>query len=202
VPKQAVTAAADNKNRTNDLGMEFVWIPGMSGGGGFIGKYEVTQKQFRAVTGNLPSEQIAQGDDLPVANLTLAQAKDFCDRLSKKDGKHYAVPSKEDWLAAAGLSPEQQASAWAVLLDKGMLQKEVTSYKITPLSQPARVGSRGSQTNGLSDMFGNVREWVTSNESAGFSYDTEGVGQRKLLFVTGDKWNSITGFRCLLRDGN
>ena len=167
-----------------------------------MGKSEVTQKQFRAVTGSLPPDQPAQDDDLPVANVTIAQAKDFCDRLSKKDGKRYSLPSKEDWLAAAGLAQDQVKDAWALLLEKGVLQKEVTSYQVKPLSQPARVGSRGAQTNGLNDLFGNVREWVTSNESAGFSYDTEGVGQRKELFVTGEALRSITGFRCVLRDSD
>ena len=202
-PSKATASGTDKKNRTNELGMEFVWITGVSGGGGFMGKCEVTQKQFHTVTGTLPADQAAEGDDLPVANATIAQAKDFCERLSK-NGKHYTLPSKADWLAAAGLSPEQENDAWKLLSDKGMLDHEVTSFNLKPaLKQPARVGSRGTQTNGLSDLFGNVREWVTTPDgSAGFSFDTEGIGQRKALFVTGEALKSITGFRCVLRDGD
>lgn len=182
--------------------MEFVWIAKLSGGGAFLGKNEVTQKQFRMVVGNLPPDQAVDGDDFPVANVSPAQAKDFCDRLSKRYGKRYSLPSREDWLAAAGLSPEQEKDAWVLVRDKGLLEQEVTSFRITPLKQPAPVGSRGAQANGLSDLFGNVREWVASNESAGFSFDTEGFGERKALFVVGDKWKSITGFRCILRDSD
>jgi formylglycine-generating enzyme required for sulfatase activity len=200
-PSRTVAGAA-KRSLTNELGMEFLWILNLPGGGAFLGKYEVTQKQFRAVTGNIPPEQAAQGDDLPVANVSLAQAKDFCDRLSKKEGKRYALPSREEWVAAAGILPEQEKEAWLLVRDKGLLEHEITSYKITPLKQPGPVGSRGTQANGLGDLFGNVREWVLSNESAGFSFDTEGYGERKALFVSGDKWRTITGFRCILRESN
>jgi formylglycine-generating enzyme required for sulfatase activity len=195
-------AGSAKKNRINELGMEFLWISKLPGGGAYFGKYEVTQKQFRAVMGNLPPEQAAQGDDLPVANVSIAEAKDFCDRLGKKEGKRYTLPSREEWLAVAGILPEQEKDAWTLVRDKGLLEHEVTSYKVTPLKQPAPVGSRGTQASGLGDLFGNVREWVSSNESAGFSFDTEGYGERKALFVTGDKWKTITGFRCILRDSD
>ena len=75
-----------------------------------MSKCEVTQKQFSTVIGTVPADQAATGEDLPVANVTFAQAKDFCDRLSQKDGKHYALPSKDDWLAAAGLTEQAEAS--------------------------------------------------------------------------------------------
>lgn len=201
-PNQVVTAGTEKQNRTNDIGMEFVWISKLSGGGAFLGRCEVTQKQFRTVTGKLPEDQAAVEDDLPVANVTFDQAKDFCDRLGKRDGKRYSLPSKEDWLAAAGISPEEVNGAWAVLKDKGALEHEVTSLKGKPLTRPARVGSNGTQANGLSDLFGNVRELLANRESAGFSYDTEGFGQRKALFVTGEGLKSITGFRCVLRDSD
>ncbi|MEY2427156.1 MAG: hypothetical protein QOJ40_41 [Verrucomicrobiota bacterium] len=200
-PGRSVAGPA-KRSRTNELGMEFLWISNLPGGGAFFGKYEVTQKQFRAITGNIPPEQAANGDDLPVANVSVAQANDFCDRLSKKEGKRYALPSREEWMAAAGILPDQEKDAWLLVRDKGLLEHEVTSYKLTPLKQPGPVGSRGTQASGLADLFGNVREWVSSNESAGFSFDTEGYGERKALFVSGDKWRTITGFRCILRESD
>jgi formylglycine-generating enzyme required for sulfatase activity len=202
VVSAAVPAApgGERKALTNTLGMEFVWFPNISGGGGYLGKCEVTQKQYNSVAGRLPKTQVAVGDDLPVINVSAEEARDFCTRLSKAEGKTYALPSKEDWLAAAGLSAQEISEAWKIVGDKGLLDNEITSLK-TPLSQPARVGSRGEQANGICDLFGNVREWLAGGESAGFSFASS-AGRTKSLFLGANEvqWvQSATGFRCLLR---
>jgi formylglycine-generating enzyme required for sulfatase activity len=192
--------AGKRKTLTNSLGMEFVWFPNLSGGGAYIAKCEVTQKQFNSVTGRLPKTQVAIGNDLPVANLTPDEARDFCNRLSKTESKAYALPSKEDWLAATGLSVQDVTDAWKIVRDKGLLDKEVTSWK-NPTSQPASIASRGEQANGLCDLFGNVREWLADGESAGFSFASS-AGRTKSLFLGANEiqWvQSATGFRCLLR---
>jgi len=189
---------------TNSMGMEFVWISGLPGGGAFVGKYEVTQKQFLDVMHKLPEGQFASGDQFPVANVAFEDANRFCAQLSR-DGKRCTLPSKADWLAAAGLSPEQVANAWEILEKQGVLAKEVTSLNA---KSPARVGSLGLQSNGLCDLFGNLREWVIGvgedgkprGESAGFSYYSP-VGRSKALFVPQAQWmEQMTGMRCLLRE--
>ena len=195
--KPGVIAANATKNFTNSFGMEFVWVPMPSGGGVFMGKYEVTQRQFSEVMGGVPGDQRANGDDLPVANVSFADANQFCKRMSMRENKNYFLPTKEEWLAAAGLSDAQVQDAWNIVEKKGLLSKEVTSWNIHPaLTHPAPVGSRGMQANGLCDLFGNVREWIASGESAGFSYDTEGYGSRKQLFYKLPDLQYITGFRC------
>ena len=189
---------------TNSFGMEFVWISRLPGGGAFVGKYEVTQKQFLEVMGKLPDGQFASGDQLPVANVGFEDANRFCERLSR-DGKRCALPSKADWLAAAGLTPEQVTGGWELLEKQGVLAKEVTSLNA---KSPARAGSFGPQSNGLCDLFGNLREWVIGvgedgkprGESAGFSYYSP-VGRSKALFVPQAPWmEQMTGFRCILRE--
>jgi len=191
---------------TNSLSMEFVWIPGVPGGGAFVGKYEVTQKQFRDVMEKLPNgQQLAPGDDYPVGNVSFQDATQFCQRLSRV-GERYTLPSKSEWLAAAALAPEDVANAWEILRDRGALQHEVTSLDVTPaLAQPARVGSRGGQTNGLCDLFGNLREWVVGEgkepaEIAGFCFYSK-FGWSKDLFPGLQKPGLMreTGFRCILR---
>jgi formylglycine-generating enzyme required for sulfatase activity len=191
---------------TNRLGMEFVWCGTVPPDGAYVGRYEVTQKQFAAVVGKPSGEQRVEGSDYPVANVTFQEAKDFCDRLGKSEGKRCALPTKDEWLALAGLSAGEASNAWSVLSGSGRLELEVTSWKAkTTLRQPAVVGSRGAQANGLCDVFGNVREWLVGEQSAGFSYDTEGFGIRKALFLPAesarrDDLRQVTGLRCILRD--
>ena len=209
-PQSGSTSTLAMSNRawktfTNDLNMEFVWVSTLGGGGGFVGKYEVTQKQFLMVMRRLPEGQPVLDDDLPVANVPFDAAKDFCGRLSAQENQRYSLPSKEDWLAIAGLSPAQIQDAWKILTGRGDLEKEVTSWKINPpLARPAHGGSRGTQTNGVCDLFGNVREWVVEKESAGFAYNTGNNGTNKSLFLAGKSAKAllpVTGFRCLLRKG-
>jgi formylglycine-generating enzyme required for sulfatase activity len=50
----------------------------------YIGKYEVTQAQWREVMGGNPS--FFKGDDLPVEQVTWYDAVDFCNRLSRMEG--------------------------------------------------------------------------------------------------------------------
>ena len=195
---------------TNSIGMEFVWVPGVPPGGAYVGRYEVTQKQFRALDAAPVLDQPAEGDNLPVANVSFDRAKAFCDSLSKREGKHYTLPSKSDWLGAAGLTADQVPGAWNLLKSGGVLQAEVTSLE-TEFKQPVAVGSRGPQTNGLCDLFGNVREWVIDDagaERAGFSFQSTGGGQTKKLFLPAkvaveDTWIAReTGFRCIMRETN
>ncbi len=51
----------------------------------YMSKYEVTQKQWRAVTGSNPSNFI--GDNLPVENVSWLDAITFCNALSKAEGR-------------------------------------------------------------------------------------------------------------------
>jgi len=192
-----------SKTFTNNLNMEFVWVSTLAGGGGFVGKYEVTQKQFFMVMRRLPEGQPLLEDDLPVSNVPFDAAKDFCNRLSAQENKRYALPSKEEWLAAAGLSSAQIQDAWKILTGRGDLDKEITSSKTTiPLTRPFHGGSRGTQSNGLCDMFGNMREWLAAKESAGFAYNTTDNVTNRSLFLAGKSAKAmmqVTGFRCLLR---
>src|SRR5207302_4445390 len=66
--------------------------------GFWMGKYAVTQGQWKRVAGKLPGELTAaggEGDDLPVYNVNYAEAEAFCRRLTER-----AVASGEmpwDW---------------------------------------------------------------------------------------------------------
>ncbi len=111
------------RNITNSIGMEFVLIPAGeydmgsqyidywdSGVGPihpvklkksfYLGKYEVTQKQWREVMGTNPSR--FKGDDLPVESISWDDAQEFVKKLNKKEGLNkYRLPSEAEWEYAA-----------------------------------------------------------------------------------------------------
>ena len=51
----------------------------------YMSKYEVTQKEWREITGKNPSN--FYGDRLPVESITWLEAVDFCNALSRKTGR-------------------------------------------------------------------------------------------------------------------
>ena len=50
----------------------------------YIGRYEVTQREYQEVMGSNPS--YFRGQNLPVENITLWEAIDYCNRLSEREG--------------------------------------------------------------------------------------------------------------------
>jgi formylglycine-generating enzyme required for sulfatase activity len=69
----------DEPNRMSDETQHQVTVSGF-----YMGKYEVTQKEWREVMGSHPSE--FKGDDLPVENVSWYDVLEYCNALSKKDG--------------------------------------------------------------------------------------------------------------------
>ena len=66
--------------------------------GFWIGKYEVTQGDWKRVVGKLPGQLTAElpaGDDFPVGNVNFAEAEAFCRKLTELARKSGDLP--EDW---------------------------------------------------------------------------------------------------------
>jgi eukaryotic-like serine/threonine-protein kinase len=61
----------------------------------YLGQTEVTQAQYQVIMGNNPSN--FKGTELPVEQVSLLDAKEFCKRLSQKTGRTYSLPSESQW---------------------------------------------------------------------------------------------------------
>lgn len=124
----------------------------------YIGKYEVTQAEWKKVVGTNPS--VFQGskvkddaDRHPVDNVTWADAQRFVRRLNSLDRTaHYRLPTELEWeyAARAGADeeptwPQIREAAWEQDVDKG------TTHA---------VGTKKPNAWGLYDTLGNVWEWV------------------------------------------
>ncbi|MGF1564250.1 MAG: PEGA domain-containing protein [Flavobacteriales bacterium] len=65
-----------------------------------IGKYEVTQSQWRAVMGKKPS-YFSGCDNCPVENVSWNDLQDFLLKLNQQTGKNYRLPTEAEWEYAA-----------------------------------------------------------------------------------------------------
>jgi formylglycine-generating enzyme required for sulfatase activity len=70
----------------------------------YLGRYTVTQEQWRIVAGYErvardlnPDPSRFKGDKLPVERVSWEDSQEFCQRLSVKTGKDYCLPSEAQW---------------------------------------------------------------------------------------------------------
>jgi len=69
----------------------------------YMGKYEVTQKQWKAIMGNNPSK--FKGDNLPVEKVRWNDVQKFIKKLNEQTGQHYRLPTEAKWEYAGSEKP-------------------------------------------------------------------------------------------------
>lgn len=123
----------------------------------YLGKYPVTQKQWKAVMGSNPS-YYSSSDDLPVEQVSWYDAQAFIKKLNQmeKTDKYY-LPSEAKWEYACRAGTTTKYSFGD---DESMLN-EYARYSQNGYSdnQTHSIGQKKPNPWGLYDMHGNVREW-------------------------------------------
>jgi formylglycine-generating enzyme required for sulfatase activity len=148
-----------------------------------IGKFEVTQAQWKAVMGSNPSLFRNCGDNCPVENVSWNDAQQFIQRLNTKTGKQYRLPSEAEW-AAACLGGETQQYC-------GSDDAQSVAWYDESSTRP--VGQKQANAFGLYDMSGNVWEWVEDgwhNDYNGAPSDgTAWQGNDSRHVIRGGSWH-------------
>jgi formylglycine-generating enzyme required for sulfatase activity len=160
--------AAENEaeSHEDELPQHLVTVPTF-----FMGRYPITQAQWRAVAA-LPQEEIAletdpshfKGDDRPVEQVSWHEAVEFCQRLSRRTGRDYRLPSEAEWEYACRAGTKTPFHfGETITTDLANYNGNYGYGKGTKgeyREQTTAVGEFGVANNfGLCDLHGNVWEW-------------------------------------------
>jgi hypothetical protein len=122
----------------------------------YIGKYEVTQAQWKVVMGEDNNPSYFKGDNLPVEMVSWEDAQTFIQRLNELTDRNYRLPTEAEW----------EYAAWDGNRSKGYKYSgssnadDVAWFSDNSGATTHSVGTKVANELGLHDMSGNVREWV------------------------------------------
>jgi eukaryotic-like serine/threonine-protein kinase len=184
----------------------------------YMGKYEVTQAQWRAVA-SLPKVQIDlkpdpskfKGDNLPMEQVSWDDVQEFCARLSKATGREYRLPSEAEWEYACRAGTTTPFAFGETITPEIVNYNGNEPYGNEPYGYAPKgiyrektiaVGSLGVANGfGLYDMHGNVWEWCEDWYHE--NYDgapTDGSawlsgGEQKHRVLRGGPWYGHANYR-------
>jgi len=188
-----------------------VTVPGF-----FMGKYPVTQAQWRFVAGLAqvntalePDPSNFKGDNHPVEQASWYEAVEFCDRLSQLKGRDYRLPTEAEWEYACRAGTETPFH-FGETITTDLANYRGTDDDTLDIKGDYGPGPKGEYREettpvdyfnlanafGLVDMHGNVYEWCqdhwhdsyTGAPDDGSAWLSE--DENALRVSRGGSWNS------------
>jgi len=190
--------------RESVTGMEFVWIPageflmGSNSGdddersvhrvaidGFWMGKHEVTQRQWEKVKGFNPSASYARGDNYPVQCVSWIDVQDFINRLNSQTGKNFRLPTEAEW---------EYACRAGTTSDRYGFLSNIAWWYNNSHEKAHPVGQKDPNDWGLYDMLGNVWEWCSDwygDYTSGFVRNPQGPSSGSERVIRGGSSFSV-----------
>jgi len=159
----------------------------------FLGKYPVTQKQYKVLMGEHLSA--FKGDNLPIEKLSWHQAVRFCQKLSAKTGQQFMLPSETQWEYAARADSKTRYFF-------GNCEEELEDYSWYDKNSDRKthpVGEKKPNPWGLYDMLGNVWQWCQDDWDDDYhNLPLNGhpyINKSNIKSLRGGSWNN-SAFEC------
>ena len=159
----------------------------------YIGKYPVTQAQWRAVMRTSPSH--FTGPNHPVDSITWDEAVEFCRRLSYATSRVYRLPSEAEWEFAcrAGMPTQYNYG------DEEEFLVQYAWCLTNSVNHTHPVGEKKPNGWGLYDMHGNVWEWCYDWYAADYypqspSVNPLGPAKGSSRVLRGGSWYSLPNY--------
>jgi formylglycine-generating enzyme required for sulfatase activity len=162
IPGGTFAMGSPEAERLNEEGLQHK----VTVGAFYMGKHEVTQREWREVMGNNPSE--FKADNLPVENVSWYDAVEYCNKRSEREGLSpaYTISGTDvRWNRNANGYRLPTEAEWEYACRAGTKTPFNTGNSITTNQanydgeRTVNVGKFAPNRWGLYDMHGNVWEW-------------------------------------------
>ncbi|MDR1951627.1 MAG: formylglycine-generating enzyme family protein [Bacteroidales bacterium] len=178
-----------------------------------IGKYPITQGQWRALMGKTRS-QSPKGDNYPIETVSWLDAQKFIQRLNAATGKQYRLPTEAEWEYAARGGNKSRGYKYS----GSNTMNEVGWFANNSKNRTRQVGLKLPNELGIHDMSGNTWEWCEDRygnypaspqnnptgplsgihrvlRGGGYNYDAQGCRVSCRYARPSEYHDGLTGFR-------
>jgi sulfatase modifying factor 1 len=156
----------------------------------YLGKTEVTQKQWVDITGHNPSK--FQNKDCPVEKVSWHDVQGFIKKLNEKTDMNYRLPTEAEWEYAARSGGRKEQ--WAGANNEEKIG-EYSWYGHNAEGRAHAVAGKLPNGIGIYDMMGNVWEWCSDWYDEHYygthpSKDPQGHSEGLSRVLRGGGWRS------------
>lgn len=171
----------------------------------YLGRFEVTQAQWRQVMDTAPSQHTECGPNCPVESVSWDEVREFLRRLAElSPGERFRLPTEAEWEYACRYGSEARYGESDTLRPTMANYDSRIPFEGVPdtvfLGSTVPVGSYPPTSLGLHDLAGNVWEWTEDEycpyPSSSVADPVQGCGSDTIAIRGGSWYFSAGAARC------